>query len=60
MNAEAPITNLTKREFFAIMVLQGLAQSKAPTFSTADRPQARVQVALNYADELVKQLESKK
>ncbi len=50
------ITLLTKREYFAIMALQGIAANSSYKGLSMEED---VDMAVNYADELLEQLEGK-
>ena len=57
-----PLIGLTKREHFSVLALQGLISSfteKASYGGWGTEMEATVKCAIDYADELLKQLEGK-
>lgn len=61
-NKEKQYSGLTKREYFAGLALQGLISSfteKASYGGWGTEMEATIKCAIDYADELLKQLENK-
>ena len=62
INRVKPLIGLTKREYFAGLALQGLISSfteKASYGGWGTEMEATIKCAIDYADELLKQLEKK-
>ena len=62
VNKWTPLIGLTKREYFAGLAMQGLISSfteKASYGGWGTEMEATIKCAIDYADELLKQLEEK-
>ena len=62
VNKWTPLIGLTKREYFAGLAMQGLISSfteKASYGGWGTEMEATIKCAIDYADELLKQLENK-